>query len=198
VSISRLFANLFKLAGERERSGSLENKNGAKIYNKHGIHLFFTSSRITSSDANLPIFFKKNIDRSVKGSFGMAGRTFKCSTAHYNVPRYRNSITHGIIWPLDVLILLHLTSHRGPMRIQQDFFSFMFMSNQLSSTAQASNNSCNSLTEGAINKMSPTYSTTYTDISTYFYMSYSIGSTVSLHDDERDLLVIAKFLDLVL
>ena len=29
-------------------------------------------------------------------------------------------------------------------------------------------------------------------------MSYSIGSTVSLHDDERDLLVIAKFLDLVL
>jgi len=114
------------------------------------------------------------------------------------VPRYRNSVTHGIIWPLDVLMLLHLTSHRGPMRIQQDFFSFMFMSNQLSSTARASNNSCNSLTEGAINKMSPTYSTTYTDISTYFYMSYSIGSTVSLHDDERDLLVIAKFLDLVL
>jgi len=30
----------------------------------------------------------------------------------------------------------------------------MFMSNQLSLIAQASNNSCNSLTEGAINKMS--------------------------------------------
>jgi len=39
-------------------------------------------------------------------------------------------------------------------------FSFMFMSNQLSSIAQASNNSCNSLTEGAINKMSSAYSTT--------------------------------------
>ena len=36
----------------------------------------------------------------------------------------------------------------------------MFMSNQLSSIAQASNNSCNSLTEGAINKMSSAYSTT--------------------------------------
>jgi len=32
-------------------------------------------------------------------------------------------------------MLLHLTSHRGPMRIQQDFFSFMFMPNQLSSIA---------------------------------------------------------------
>ena len=39
-------------------------------------------------------------------------------------------------------------------------FSFMFMFNQLSSIAQASNNSCNSLTEGAINKMSSAYSTT--------------------------------------
>jgi len=38
------------------------------------------------------------------------------------------------------------------------FFSFMFMSNQLSSIAQTFNNSCNSLTEGAINKMSSAYS----------------------------------------
>jgi len=70
--------------------------------------------------------------------------------------RYRawNDMTVGC------LALLHLTSHRGPMRIRQDFFSFMFMSNRLSSIAQTSNNSCNSLTEGAINKMTSAYSTT--------------------------------------
>jgi len=38
--------------------------------------LFFTSSRITSSDASLPIFPKYSIDRSVKRSFGVGGRTF--------------------------------------------------------------------------------------------------------------------------
>jgi len=39
----------------------------------------------------------------------------------------------------------------------------MFMSNQLSSIAQASNNSCNSLTEGAINKMSTAYNSSTTN-----------------------------------
>ena len=41
-------------------------------YNKHGIHWFFTSSRITS-DAILPIFIQNSIDHSVKGSSGMGG-----------------------------------------------------------------------------------------------------------------------------
>ena len=96
----------------------------------------------------------------MKGSFGMGGRTFKCSTSHYicsQVSKFRdpwNNMTVGCF---------NAPAPHIPSWTNADtagLFSFMFMSNQLSSITQASNNSCNSLTEGAISKMSSAYSTT--------------------------------------
>jgi len=91
----------------------------------------------------------------------MGGRTFKCLTSHYiicsHVSKFRdpwNNMTVGCF---------NAPAPHIPSWTNADtarLFSFMFMSNQLSSITQASNNSCNSLIEDAINKMLSAYSTT--------------------------------------
>ena len=82
---------------------------------------YITSCR-SSSDASLPIFPKIALIALWKDRLAWVVELLNVRPPTIYVPRYRNSVTHGIIWPLDVLMLLRLTSHRGPMRIQQDFF----------------------------------------------------------------------------
>jgi len=43
------------------------------------------------------------------------------------------SFTPGNLWPSVVVIQAHTVSHLGPIRIQQDFFSLIRISNQQSS-----------------------------------------------------------------
>ena len=85
------------------------------------------------------------------------GGTFKCSTSHYicsQVSKFRDPLNNITVGCFNAPAP-HIVDQCGYSKA----FSFIFMSNQLSSIAQASNNSCNSLTEGAINKISSAYST---------------------------------------
>ena len=57
-------------------------------------------------------------------------------------------------------MLAHFTSHLGPIRMQHDFLVLIHISKQDNSDSQACKRRCNSLTDGAISKMSSAYITT--------------------------------------
>jgi len=99
----------------------------------------------------------------------MGGRTFKCSTSHYICPQVSkfhdpwNNMTVGCF---------NAPAPHIPSWTNADTarLFFIYVHVQPSSITQASNNSCNSLTEGAINKMSLHI------VQQYFHTKYFIKS----------------------
>jgi hypothetical protein len=70
-----------------------------------------------------------------------------------STPSYFMPVTHGKSEPHEVVKLIQLVLHRGPIRIQHDFSELIDMSSHDSSRSYAVNIRCSSQTERADNIM---------------------------------------------
>jgi len=99
----------------------LFNGRASSPYRRTGIHLVFKRWSVISSETNLPILPKIAL-AALEGTFRFIQRLNVLDWT-IKIPKYLITLVHGKTWPVK-LVLAHEseeTSHRGPIRKQQDF-----------------------------------------------------------------------------
>jgi len=79
-------------------------------------------------------------------------------------PKYLNVLLHDNYLPLQVVIQLQWTLNLGPIRIQDDFLTLMFMSIRSSSFSHTPRSNWSDDTEGAKSKISSAYKRILTQV----------------------------------